>query len=124
MFLFTQSIGGLLGSAIFGTFITLRTSFHYNLLAEHFSLADPLVAQRVAQLGGAYGRVLTDAALTRAEGVALLAQQATREATVLAYNDAFLLISAIAGLALAGVLVHVLALRLRTPRSEPKALAA
>lgn len=124
VFLFTQSIGGLLGSAIFGTFITLRTSFHYNLLAEHFSLADPLVAQRVAQLGGAYGKVLTDAALTRAEGVALLAQQATREATVLAYNDAFLLISAIAGLALAGVLVHVLALRLRTPRSEPKALAA
>lgn len=124
VFLFTQSIGGLLGSAIFGTFITLRTSFHYNLLAEHFSLADPLVAQRVAQLGGAYGRVLTDATLTRAEGVALLAQQATREATVLAYNDAFLLISAIAGLALAGVLVHVLALRLRTPRSEPKALAA
>ena len=124
VFLFTQSIGGLLGSAIFGTFITLRTSFHYNLLAEHFSLADPLVAQRVAQLGGAYGKVLTDAALTRAEGVALLAQQATREATVLAYNDAFLLISAIAGLALAGVLVHVIALRLRTPRSEPKALAA
>jgi MFS family permease len=124
VFLFTQSIGGLLGSAIFGTFITLRTSFHYNVLAEHFSLADPFVAQRVAQLGGAYGKVLTDAALTRAEGVALLAQQATREATVLAYNDAFLLISSIAGLALVGVLVHVLVLRLQTPRIEPTRLTA
>lgn len=124
VFLFTQSIGGLLGSAIFGTFITLRTSFHYNVLAEHFSLADPLVAQRVTQLGGAYGKVLTDVTLTRAEGVTLLAQQATREATVLAYNDAFLLISGIAGLALAGVLIQVLVLRLRTPRPVPASIAA
>lgn len=124
VFLFTQSIGGLLGSAIFGTFITLRTSFHYHGLAEHFSLADPFVAQRVTQLGGAYGKVLTDATLTRAEGVTLLARQATREATVLAYNDAFLLISAIAGLALAGVLIHVLVMRLRTPRIEAAAITA
>ena len=71
VFLFTQSIGGLLGSAIFGTFITLRTSFHYNVLAEHFSLSDPLVTERIGQLGGAYGHVLTDATMTRAEGVTL-----------------------------------------------------
>ncbi len=111
VFLFTQSIGGLLGSAIFGTFITLRTTFHYNVLAEHFSLAEPLVAQRISQLGGSYGHVLTDTTLTRAEGVFLLAQQATREATVLAYNDAFLLISLIAGLALAGLLIQITFIR-------------
>ena len=43
---------------------------------------------------------------------------------MLAYNDAFLLISAIAGLALAGVLIHVLVMRLRTPRIEAAAITA
>ena len=120
VFLFTQSIGGLLGSAVFGTFITLRTSFHYNVLAERFSLSDPIVAQRIGQFGGAYGQVLTDPALTRAEGVSLLAQRAAREATVLAYNDAFLLISLIAGIALAGLLLHLAVRRLQTRLAAPR----
>lgn len=124
IFLFTQSIGGLLGSALFGSFITLRTSFHYSQLAEHFSLANPLVAERVQQLGGAYGHVLTDLGLTRAEGVTLLAQQATREATVLAYNDAFLLIALIAGSALIGLLTHLAVLRLRERFAAPAAAPA
>jgi MFS family permease len=115
VFLFTQSIGGLLGSALFGSFITLRTSFHFNVLTEHFTLSDPLVAQRVSQLRDAYGHVLIDPTLTRAEGVSMLAQRATQEAIVLAYNDAFLLISAIAGLALVGLLSHLAFLQLRKP---------
>ena len=121
IFLFTQSIGGLLGSALFGSFITLRTSFHYSQLAEHFSLANPLVAERLQQLGGSYGHILTDLGLTRAEGVTLLAQQATREATVLAYNDAFLLIAMIAGSALIGLLTHLAVLRLRERFAAPAA---
>ena len=115
VFLFTQSIGGLLGSAVFGSFITLRTTFHYNVLAEHFVLSDPLFAQRVSQFGGIYSHVLTDPTLLRAEGVTLLAQRATQEAIVLAYNDAFMLISAIASLALAGLLAHLAYLQLRKP---------
>ena len=124
VFLFTQSIGGLLGSAIFGSFITLRTSFHYHVLAEHFALSDPLVAQRIGQLGGSYGHVLTDTALTRAEGVSLLAQQATREATVLAYNDAFLLISLLAGLTLTVLVLHHTVQRLRARSATAPAPAA
>lgn len=124
VFLFTQSIGGLLGSAIFGSFITLRTSFHYHVLVERFAMSDPLVAQRISQLGGSYGHVLTDTTLTRAEGVSLLAQQATREATVLAYNDAFLLISLLAGLSLAVLVLHLLVLRLRARSATAPASAA
>lgn len=117
IFLSTQSLGGLLGSALFGTFITLRTSFHYSAVIEPLALSDPLVAQRVNQLGAGYGHLLTDAALTRAEGVSLLAQQANREATVLAYNDAFLLIAVIAGLALLGVLAHMALLQWQAQRT-------
>jgi hypothetical protein len=106
VFLFTQSIGGLMGSAFFGTFVTLREKFHSSQLVEHITLTNPVVAERVHQLSAAYGRVLTDGQLLNAEGLALLAQQATREANVLAYNDAFLLIAALATAALAFILLH------------------
>lgn len=106
VFLFTQSIGGLMGSAFFGTFVTLREKFHSSQLVEHITLTNPVVAERVHQLSAAYGRVLTDGQLLNAEGLALLAQQATREANILAYNDAFLLIAALALAALAFILLH------------------
>ncbi|MDQ6436655.1 MFS transporter [Mesorhizobium sp. LHD-90] len=107
VFLTTQSIGGLLGSAVFGTFITIREKFHSSHLVEHLVLTDPLVAQRITQLGGGYARTITDKALLNAEGMVLLSQQATREANVLAYNDAFLLIAVLAIIALAALLIHV-----------------
>jgi MFS family permease len=106
VFLFTQSLGGLMGSAIFGTIVTLREKFHSSQLVEHITLTNPLVAERVHQLSAAYGRVLTDGQLLNAEGLALLAQQATREANVLAYNDVFQLIAVLALCALALLLLH------------------
>jgi positive regulator of sigma E activity len=75
-------------------------------------MSDPLVAQRIGEFGRSYGHILTDLALTRAEGVTLLAQRTVLEAAVLAYNDAFLLIALVAGLALAGLLFHLAVLRL------------
>ncbi|MBE7184220.1 MAG: MFS transporter [Methylobacterium mesophilicum] len=119
VFLTTQSLGSLLGSALLGTFITVREKFHSNVLVEHLTLADPFVAQRVAQLGGTYGRTLTDRSLLNAEGVALLGQQATREANVLAYNDLFLLVSALAASALVLLLLHMAFNALRSRLSQP-----
>lgn len=122
IFLSTQSLGGLLGSALLGSFVTLRERFHSSQLVEHISLTNPFVAQRAAQLGEAYGRVLADPALRQAEGLALLSQQATREANVLAYNDLFFLVSALSATALAALLIHVAitaAWQRRMPPSEP-----
>jgi len=116
VFLFTQSLGGLIGSAFFGSFVTLREKFHSSLLVEHFSLSDPAVAERVRQLSAVYGKLLTDGRLLNAEGVALFAQQASREANILAYNDAFLLIAVLAGAALGGLIIHLLYARLRSAR--------
>ncbi len=106
VFLFTQSLGGLMGSAFLGSFVILREKFHSSQIVEHISLTNPLVVERVHQLSAAYGKVLTDGQLLNAEGLSLLSQQATREAYVLAYNDAFLLIAALASLALAFILLH------------------
>ncbi len=107
VFLFTQSIGGLMGSAFYGSLVTLREKFHSNMLAEHVVMSDPLVAQRVAQLSGAYGKVIGDAALLKSEGISLLAQQISRESYMLAYGDAFLAGGVLASLALAALLVHL-----------------
>ncbi|UDF30178.1 UNVERIFIED_ORG: MFS transporter [Roseateles sp. XES5] len=113
VFLVTQSLGGLAGSALFGSFITLREKFHSNILAEAMTLADPLVATRIAQLSAAYGRTITDPAVLKAEGVALLGQQVTREANVLAHNDAFLVIALLAVAAAAALAIHLLYVRIR-----------
>ncbi|MDT8760141.1 MFS transporter [Sphingomonas psychrotolerans] len=96
LFGITQNLGGLFGSAMLGTFQVVRERAHSAEITAGLSLADPLVAQRVQQNAGAYGRVLGDPALRQAEGAAILAQQASREANILAYNDVFLLIAAIA----------------------------
>ncbi|MGI6851138.1 MFS transporter [Mesorhizobium sp. 1B3] len=119
VFLVTQNIGALLGSAVLQTFVTLREKFHSNLLVEHITLADPLVVQRIGQLSGAYSGTLTDKALLRAEGLAILGKRATQEATILAYNDAFLLVAVLSFLALVALLLHMAAMwYFRTP-AEP-----
>ncbi len=121
VFLFTQNIGGLIGSALFSTFITIREKYHSAHLVEHLVMADPIVAQRVQVLSGTYAKVLADQGLTKAEGLVLLAQQTTREATVLSYNDAFLAIAVIAGVALCCQLFYIV---LETWRAKPLAPAA
>ena len=117
LFGITQSLGGLAGSALLGTFQVMREKFHSHELVQSISLVDPLVATRVQSGAGAYGRVLGDTALRQAEGGALLAQQVTREANVLAFNDVFLVVGVFA-------CVAVLWLSFLVVRSRRRAAAA
>jgi MFS family permease len=104
VFLFTQNIGGQIGSALFSSFVIIREKFHSAAIVEHLVATDPLVAQRIAQLGAAHAKVLSDPILQHAQGTLLLAQQATQQAYALAYGDAFLVISIASALA-AGFLI-------------------
>lgn len=106
IFLFTQNIGGLIGSAVFSTFISIREKYHSAHLVEQLVLSNPLVAQRVQTLSGTYSKVLADQGLTKAEGLVLLGQQVTREATALSYNDAFLATSVIAIISLGCLIAY------------------
>jgi MFS family permease len=117
IFLFTQITGALLTTALLGTFVTIREKFHSNVLVENILLTRPEVAQRVSQLSAAYRKVITDPTVLNAEGLALLSQQVSREAYVLAYTDTFLLISIVTTAALAALLVHLGWRRLRASRS-------
>jgi MFS family permease len=107
VFLFTQSLGGQIGSALFGTFVIIREKMHSAAIVEHLALTNPFVADRVTQLGGTYSKVLADPVLRQAEGVALLAQQASQQAYALAYADAFRLIAVAAALALCVLLFQM-----------------
>jgi hypothetical protein len=104
-----QTLGALGGSAFLGTLWTVRERVHSAAIVDRLALTDPQVALRVRQLSGSYAGVLTDPALRTGEGATLLAQQATREATVLAYNDVF---STVAVLAVV-VFFYLLFLRVR-----------
>ena len=107
VFLATQKVGGYLGSALYGTFTQWREQFHSFRLVSQLASTDPAVAARLKQLGGAYGKVLTDPGQQTAQGAALLAKQVSQQAYALAYNDSFLLTSYLAILALACLALHV-----------------
>lgn len=96
----TQNLGGQIGSAFFGTFQAIREKFHSHSLVQEILLTDPVVAQRLSAGARTIGNVIADPALRTAEAAALLSQQVTREAHILAYNDVFLLIGILACLAL------------------------
>ena len=99
VFSLAQTIGGLGGTALLGTFQIVREKFHSHELVQSIVMSDPQVATRLQQLGGAYGKVVTDPSLRQAQGAGLLAQQVTREANILAFNDVFLLIAMLSTLA-------------------------
>ena len=111
LFGITQNLGGLFGSAMLGTFQVIRERAHGNAIVAQLASGDPLVAQRLQQNAGAYGRVLIDPGLRQAEGAAILSQTVTREANILAYNDTFLLIAAIAAGTILWVFIPIMRIR-------------
>jgi hypothetical protein len=89
----SQTMGGLIGSALLGSLQIVREKFHAFELTQALTLTDPQVANRIRQLGGAYASAIGDPVRQQAQGTGLLAQQVTREANILAYNDVFLLVA-------------------------------
>ncbi len=93
-----NSLGGLAGSAILGTYQVVREKANSAALVQAIDPTDPLVQARLQAGAAGIGRVVGDPALRTAEGGALLSQTATREANVLAYDDVFRFVAMLAGL--------------------------
>jgi MFS family permease len=96
LFSISQSVGGLVGNALLGTFQIVREKYHSHELVQSIVMTDPLTAARIRAGSGAVAGVVGDPVLRGAEGSVLLAQQIAREANILAYNDVFLLVGGLA----------------------------
>jgi len=120
LFGMVNAIGGLGGAALLGTYQTISEKAHSAAIVQAIDPTNPIVAARIAAGGGAVGRVVGDPTLRNAEGGALLAQTATREANVLAYDDTFRLVAVLAGLTTA----YLAFLLIRRTRRERRAALA
>lgn len=109
LFGIVNSLGGLGGAALLGSYQQMREKAHSTELVQTIDPTDPIVAQRIQIGAGAVSRSVTDPALRQAEGGALLSQATSREANVLAYNDVFQLIALLS----AGTFIYLLFIFLR-----------
>jgi len=93
MFSVTQSLGGLIGSALLNSYQLNREHEFSASLVATMSRTDPQVSQRLSQLSFALGSVIGDPVLRSAQGAAQLGQVARRESNVRAYDDVFMFIA-------------------------------
>ena len=111
LFGMSQNLGGLMGSALLGTFQTWREKYHSSLLGDQLSLLNPNVTERLAQYSGMFSSQITDPVLSNAQGVAQLQSVATLQANVLAYNDVYILTASMSALTLVWVVWRLSRLR-------------
>ena len=119
LFGLTQNLGGLIGSALVGTFQIMREKFHSSMIVEGLSLLDPLVAGRIQSGAAAAGQLLADPAARTRQSLASLAASATREANILAYNDVFLMIALIAAVSATWIFLHAVWMHYNLPATAP-----
>jgi MFS family permease len=109
LFATTQSLGGLIGTALLGTYQSYREKQHSFDIVQNLSASNPQVAAAIAQASGRVSGLMNDPLLRSIQGGTALSQRVTIEANVLAYNDVFRLIAilaAITTLLLAYLVVH------------------
>ncbi|MCS4234048.1 MFS family permease [Stenotrophomonas sp. BIGb0135] len=92
----TQTLGGLAGSAVLGTYQLHREQVYSSALVSQLDPADGVVAQRLKQQQQLYAGLLTDPVQRSAQGTAQLALTTRREANVRAFNDVFSLSGTVA----------------------------
>jgi MFS transporter, DHA2 family, multidrug resistance protein len=84
-----RNLGGAIGIALFGTVLNNRTNLHYLYLMEHLNVSSVSI-----RLFTILGERMGDPQLARLREMKQLARLVYREALVLSFADAFLLLSA------------------------------
>ena len=112
LFGMSQNVGGLLGSAILGTFQTWREKFHSSQLADQLTTLNPIINERLQQYAQQYQSQIGDSALLNVQASSLLQTASTLEANILAYNDTYMLTAAISAATLLWVFWRLLRLKI------------
>lgn len=108
----SQNLGGLIGAALLSTFQIVREKYHSSYLSENMTLLDPDVVTRIKTQAAPYAKILNDPVLLQAEGSAGLKTAVTREANILAYNDTFMMVAAIAMLTILWITYRVIRIKM------------
>lgn len=111
LFGMSQNLGGLLGSAILGTFQTWREKYHSSLLADQLTTLNPLVNERIQLYTQMYQNLIGDTTLRSTQAITQLQSASALEANILAYNDTYLLTASIAAATLLWIGWRLLRLR-------------
>ena len=96
LFSTTQNVGGLAGSALLGTIQVARARVHSERMAEALSVGDPAVIDRLGIYSSLLQSRVVDPATLRAQANGLLGQALNAQANVLAFNDAFWVVTILA----------------------------
>jgi hypothetical protein len=124
LFSTTQNVGGLAGSALLGTYQTVFARIHAAALSEHLAGADPQVAGRIQGGAASLAGAVADPALRNTQGGGLLAQAVGREANILAYNNTFHFVAALAVLVAAALIYMLVTDGVRARRGAPAEVPA
>ncbi|PKH24789.1 MFS transporter [Enterobacterales bacterium CwR94] len=111
LFGMSQNIGGLMGSALLGTFQTWREKYHSSLLGDQLSQLSPWVTERLSQYSSLFASQIGDSTLLSAQATSQLQSVATLQANILAYNDVYYLTAALSLTTLMWVLWRLTRLR-------------
>lgn len=107
IFLATQSLGGVIGAGLFSTYINHQQAAHLQGLYEQLTVTSTTTMAEIANRTAALAPQTVDGTMRSAQAVALIAQEASIQAYVMAYNDAYFLIFLIAMTGLTGLVLHV-----------------
>ncbi|KNC91933.1 MFS transporter [Trabulsiella odontotermitis] len=121
LFGMSQNIGGLLGSAILGTFQTWREKYHSSLIADQLTTLNPWVNERIQLYTGMYQSMISDSTLLSAQALTQLQTASTLEANILAYNDTYMLTAAISGFTLIWIFWRLLRLKITARQALKRA---
>ena len=98
-----RNLGGSVGIAILSTLITRREQFHDWRIGESITVYDPATQQRLAAMQANFFSKGADTVTAFHEALGALKQVVRREANIMAFNDAFLVVTV--GLAVSALLV-------------------
>ena len=88
-----RNIGGSVGIAVLSTLVTRREQFHDLRIGELVTVYSPATQARLAEVQGNFMSKGFDATMALKQSYAVIKSLVTREAFVMAFNDAFLVIT-------------------------------
>ena len=106
-----RQLGGSMGIALVATLLTSDTARHRATLVEHVTTTDAITMTRLTSMTRAFRLAGSDSLTASRRALSVLDRQVTRQAAMLAYEDAFELLGVIVVASLPLVLL------LRKPRS-------